>query len=289
MSSASQEAIGAAVEVILDSIGEKSREGLVDTPNRVARMYLEMTAGLREKPPKITTFEKGDADQMITILDIDYWSLCVPSKQHVNAVDGSKPASAVRVGDKLWTLADGRAVETTVEEVRSHKTRELVRVTTSAGVFEVTPDHPFATEDGWVEAEDLFGKRVEWTNARSLCRRRFAPKFGHSFGYVLGAVFSDGTVGDRNISLVVNDLWFAKGFVASLDEAFGIEADIEPVTRPSGFTGEDCPGFRVRVVSSYLADLFRAWAGGDAHHMKQRFPRVVLNSRDTTQWMFSEL
>ncbi|MFF8966616.1 hypothetical protein ACF1BK_28135 [Streptomyces globisporus] len=40
------------------------------------------------------------------------------------------------------------------------------------------------------------------------------------------------------------------------------------------------PGFRVRVVSSYLADALRQYAGGDAHHMRQAFPRVVLRDRE---------
>ncbi|MGW1228757.1 hypothetical protein [Streptomyces sp. NPDC002530] len=48
------------------------------------------------------------------------------------------------------------------------------------------------------------------------------------------------------------------------------------MTRPSGYLGRDVPGFRVRVVSSYLADAMRQYTGGDAHHMRQRFPRVVL-------------
>jgi GTP cyclohydrolase I len=39
----------------------------------------------------------------------------------------------------------------------------------------------------------------------------------------------------------------------------------------------------VRVVSSYLADLFRSWVGGDAHHLRQSFPRVVLSSSESLQ------
>ena len=60
-----------------------------------------------------------------------------------------------------------------------------------------------------------------------------------------------------------------------------LEARVEAVSRPSGFTSRDTPGFRVRVVSSYLADLLRQYAGGDAHHMRQQFPRVVMSSLDT--------
>jgi GTP cyclohydrolase I len=80
--------------------------------------------------------------------------------------------------------------------------------------------------------------------------------------------------------LVVNELSFAQRFAFCLHDAFGIEAQIEAVTRPSGYTGKETPGFRVRVVSSYLADLFRQYLGGDAHHMRQRFPRAVLDSAE---------
>ncbi|WP_247745833.1 hypothetical protein [Streptomyces oryzae] len=53
------------------------------------------------------------------------------------------------------------------------------------------------------------------------------------------------------------------------------------MTRPSGFLERDVPGFRVRVVSSYLADLVCQYVGGDAHRLRQRFPRVVLRDRET--------
>ena len=104
---------------------------------------------------------------------------------------------------------------------------------------------------------------------------------GHAFGYVVGAMCADGTVGSRYLSLVVNEEHFAQAFAAALKEALGIQAYLEPVTRPSGYLQVDLPGFRVRVVSSYLADLFRQYVGGDAHHMRQQFPFVVLNSLET--------
>jgi hypothetical protein len=64
-------------------------------------------------------------------------------------------------------------------------------------------------------------------------------------------------------------------------KATGLPARLEPVTRPSGYLKRDVPGFRVRVVSSYLADAIRQYVGGDAHHMRQRFPRVVLRDEVT--------
>jgi len=73
-----------------------------------------------------------------------------------------------------------------VTEVTSRRARELVEVETAEGTFRVTPDHPFATPDGWVEARDLEGRQIEWTPPRSLCRGRLEPRVGYSLGYAIG-------------------------------------------------------------------------------------------------------
>lgn len=98
---------------------------------------------------------------------------------------------------------------------------------------------------------------------------------------MIGASCADGTVGRNYVSLVVNDEAFAARFAACLTTATGLPTRLESVTRPSGYLQRDAPGYRVRVVSSYLADLMRQYVGGDAHHMRQRFPRVVLRDRET--------
>ena len=205
----------------------------------------------------------------------------IPGKQVVNAVSGVKPARDVCVGDKLWTLHNGEVRETTVTHSSFQKIHEVVEVVTSKGIFKVTANQTLATSHGWMEAKDIAGQQIEWTEPRSLCRQRYTPKLGHAFGYVVGAMCADGTVGSRYLSLVVNEEHFAQAFADALKEALGIQAYLEPVTRPSGYLQVDLPGFRVRVVSSYLADLFRQYVGGDAHHMRQQFPFVVLNSLET--------
>lgn len=280
-----REKIMSAVHSILEAIGEDpEREGLKDTPRRVADMYEEIFSGLATDPADYLKvgFEERHKE-MIVLRDIPFHSMCVPSKQLVNVVGGARRAASVKVGDKLWTLHDGKVKQTLVTTVSSRKTKELVRVVTTESSFMVTPDHPFATRQGWVEARGLEGQEVEWTFPRSLCRERYFPRVGYALGYAIGAVFSDGTVGTRYISLVVNERPFAAKFASMMREAFGVQCQVEAVSRPSGFTGRDTPGYRVRVVSSYLADLFRTWAGGDANHLRQRFPRVVLNSFDCTQ------
>jgi GTP cyclohydrolase I len=68
----------AAVKELLIAIGEDpEREGLKDTPRRVARAYAELTAGLRQSPSDVltTTFEIGH-DEMVLVRDIELWSMC---------------------------------------------------------------------------------------------------------------------------------------------------------------------------------------------------------------------
>ncbi|MBA9001508.1 GTP cyclohydrolase I [Actinomadura cellulosilytica] len=277
------ERIERAVREILIGIGEDpDRDGLLETPARVARAFAEQFAGLRQRPEEVLNkvFE-ADHDEMVLVKDIEVYSTCVPSRQTVNAVGGRKRAADVRVGDELYTLVDGEVRTTAVTRISSREVRELVEVVTEKGVFKVTPDHPVATPEGWREAKDVAGLFIEWTPPRKLCRKRPAIVYGHDFGYLVGTICADGTVGKNYVSLVVNDQEYAKKFAEAVRRSLGFDAQIEAVSRPSGFTGLDTPGYRVRVVSSYLADLVRQYVGGDAHHMRQRFPRVVLRDVET--------
>lgn len=72
------ERIAAAVREILIGIGEDpDRDGLRDTPGRVARAYEEMFAGLRQDPSVVlsTTFDL-DHEEMVLVRDIEVWSTC---------------------------------------------------------------------------------------------------------------------------------------------------------------------------------------------------------------------
>lgn len=71
--------IECAVGMILESIGEDpTREGLLRTPNRVARMYEELTAGYHVDPVRLINDALFDVnyDEMVIVKDIDYYSLC---------------------------------------------------------------------------------------------------------------------------------------------------------------------------------------------------------------------
>ncbi|HEY9284850.1 MAG TPA: GTP cyclohydrolase I FolE [Pyrinomonadaceae bacterium] len=70
--------IAEGVRLILEGIGEDTgREGLLRTPQRVAEMYAELTAGMREDPSEHVTPLPGDKhDEMVIVRDIHVASLC---------------------------------------------------------------------------------------------------------------------------------------------------------------------------------------------------------------------
>jgi GTP cyclohydrolase I len=73
-----QERIQAAVREILLAVGEDpDREGLAETPDRVARMYAEMFAGLHQDPREHLqkTFTQK-YDEVVLVKDIGFSSMC---------------------------------------------------------------------------------------------------------------------------------------------------------------------------------------------------------------------
>ena len=70
--------IAAAVREILIAIGEDpDREGLVETPQRVARMYEELFGGLHEDPKQYTNqFFTETYNEIVLVRDISFNSMC---------------------------------------------------------------------------------------------------------------------------------------------------------------------------------------------------------------------
>ncbi len=89
--------IEAAVRELLFAIGEDpDREGLIETPNRVARMYEEIYAGLEEDPRKhLKIFNEDNNDEMVIVRDIPLYSICehhlIPfiGKAHIAYIPGN--------------------------------------------------------------------------------------------------------------------------------------------------------------------------------------------------------
>ena len=72
------EKIENAVRDILVAVGEDpEREGLKETPQRVARMYAEMFSGLYEDPKQhLKLFGETSNDEMVIVRDIPFASMC---------------------------------------------------------------------------------------------------------------------------------------------------------------------------------------------------------------------
>jgi len=114
--------IEAAVKEILTAIGEDvTRDGLLDTPARVARMYAEVMSGLHEDPARHleTTFE-AEHNEMVMVRDIPFHSMCehhlVPfhGAAHVAYIPG--PSGRITGLSKLARLVDGYAKRPQVQE-----------------------------------------------------------------------------------------------------------------------------------------------------------------------------
>ncbi|HEY4552753.1 MAG TPA: GTP cyclohydrolase I FolE [Bacillaceae bacterium] len=67
-----------AVRLILEAIGEDpSREGLLDTPKRVAKMYEEVFSGLGEDPEQyFETIFGEEHEELVLVKDIPFFSMC---------------------------------------------------------------------------------------------------------------------------------------------------------------------------------------------------------------------
>ena len=73
-----KERIENAVREILIAIGEDpDREGLTETPRRVAQMYEEIFAGLGDDPKQyVKIFSESDSDEVVIVRDIPLYSMC---------------------------------------------------------------------------------------------------------------------------------------------------------------------------------------------------------------------
>lgn len=84
------EQIEKGVRLILEGIGEDpNREGLLDTPKRVAKMYAEMFHGLNIDPREyFNTVFHEETEELVLVKDIPFYSMCehhlVPFFGHVH-------------------------------------------------------------------------------------------------------------------------------------------------------------------------------------------------------------
>lgn len=114
--------IAAAVRDILEAVGENpDRDGLQRTPERVARMYAEVFAGMREDPAAhLEVVFEADHDEMVMVRDITFASMCehhlVPflGRAHVAYIPNAD--GRITGLSKLARLVDGFARRPQVQE-----------------------------------------------------------------------------------------------------------------------------------------------------------------------------
>ena len=139
-----QDRAEAAVRELLAAVGEDpARDGLRDTPARVARAYAEMFAGLRQSADEVltTTFDLGH-DEMVLVQDIELYSTCehhlVP--YHGVAHVGYIPGADGRITglSKLARLVDVYAKRPQVQERLTTQIADaIVRILQPRGVIVV--------------------------------------------------------------------------------------------------------------------------------------------------------
>lgn len=101
-----------AVSMILEAVGEDvNREGLKDTPKRVAKMYAEVFSGLKEDPKEYfkTVFHEGH-EELVLVKDIPFYSMC---EHHLVPFFGKAHIAYIPRGGVVTGLSKlARAVET---------------------------------------------------------------------------------------------------------------------------------------------------------------------------------
>lgn len=128
--------IESAVRVILDAVGEDpDRDGLQETPARVARMYAEMFAGLKTDPGRhLAKVFREDYDEIVLVRDISFCSMC---EHHLLPFSGQAhiaylPNENVVGLSKLARLVEEVARRPQVQERMTHTIANLIEERLSA-------------------------------------------------------------------------------------------------------------------------------------------------------------
>ena len=105
-----QEKIAAGVRLMLEGLGEDpQREGLRDTAERVARMYVELLQGVHEDPREhLTVVFDEQHDEMVLVKDVPFSSLC---EHHLLPFHGRVHAAYIPRGKVVGLSKIARVIE----------------------------------------------------------------------------------------------------------------------------------------------------------------------------------
>ncbi|SEN27787.1 GTP cyclohydrolase I FolE [Lihuaxuella thermophila] len=127
-----------AVRMILEAVGEDpNREGLIDTPKRVARMYQEIFSGLREDPKEhFSVIFSEDHEELVLVKDIPFFSTC---EHHLVPFFGKAHVGYIPRGGRVTGLSKlARAVEAVA---RRPQLQERITATVADAIMEKLDPH----------------------------------------------------------------------------------------------------------------------------------------------------
>lgn len=134
MSNVDHAKIEAAVKMILEAVGEDpEREGLLDTPKRVARMYEEIFSGLNKDPREyFETVFGEDHEELVLVKDIPFYSVC---EHHLVPFYGKAHVAYIPRNGKVTGLSKlARAVEAVT---RRPQLQERITSTVADAILEM--------------------------------------------------------------------------------------------------------------------------------------------------------
>ena len=104
------ERIEKAVREILSAVGEDAdREGIRNTPQRVARMYAELLGGMQEDPKKhLKSVFAENYDEIVLLRDIPFFSIC---EHHLMPFIGAAHVAYLPAGSVLGVSKLARVVD----------------------------------------------------------------------------------------------------------------------------------------------------------------------------------
>ena len=138
MSNMNLQQIEQAVRLIIEAIGEDPhREGLRDTPKRVAKMYAEVFSGLNEDPKEYFKTIFGEAhEELVLVKDIPFYSMC---EHHLVPFFGLAHVAYIPRGGRVTGLSKlARAVEAVA---RRPQLQERITATIADSITEALDPH----------------------------------------------------------------------------------------------------------------------------------------------------
>lgn len=128
------EAVRKIIFDLLNAVGEDpTREGLLNTPDRVARMYTELLSGYDVDPERVINgaLFNIDYDEMVLVRDIEFYSLC---EHHMLPFIGRAhvaylPAGKVIGLSKIPRIVDMYARRLQVQERMTRQIADLLQAT----------------------------------------------------------------------------------------------------------------------------------------------------------------